>query len=121
MRRREFIGLFGGAAAWPLAARAQHPKPPTIGFLGSGTLAGQGEWVAAFVRRLRELGWIDGRNLAIEYRWAEGSSACRSWSCSRSDLTVLPFQRARPGERRCAHRHGSSLAAWNQRQHDLAV
>jgi putative tryptophan/tyrosine transport system substrate-binding protein len=54
--------------------RAQQPKPPTIGFLGSGTLAVQGEWVAAFVQRLRELGWIEGRNLPIEYRWAEGSS-----------------------------------------------
>jgi putative tryptophan/tyrosine transport system substrate-binding protein len=75
MRRREFIGVLGGAAAWPVVARAQQPaKSPTIGFLGSGTLAAQGLWVAAFIQRLRELGWIEGRNLAIEYRWAEGSS-----------------------------------------------
>jgi putative ABC transport system substrate-binding protein len=74
MKRREFISLLGGAAAaWPLAARAQQAgKLPTIGFLGSGTPSVQGQRVAAFVQRLRELGWIDGRDLAIEYRWAEG-------------------------------------------------
>src|SRR6516165_9337957 len=73
MRRREFITLIGGAtAAWPLAARAQQPKLPTIGFLGAGTPSAWSPWTAAFVRRLRELGWIEGRNIAIEYRWAEG-------------------------------------------------
>jgi putative tryptophan/tyrosine transport system substrate-binding protein len=75
MRRRDFITLFGGAAAWPLAARAQQPaKLPTIGFLGAGTLSAWSLWVAAFVQRLRELGWIEGRTIAIEYRWAEGRS-----------------------------------------------
>ena len=75
MRRRAFIAALGGAAAWPFAARAQQPaKLPTIGFLGSGTPTAQGLWLAAFVQRLHELGWIEGRNLAIEYRWAEGSS-----------------------------------------------
>ena len=75
LRRRQFITLLGGAAAWPLAARAQQPAMvPTIGFLGSGTPAAHGHWVAAFVQRLRELGWIEGRNLTIDYRWAEGSS-----------------------------------------------
>ena len=76
MTRRDFIALLVGAAvAWPLAARAQQPaKLPTIGFLGSGTPTSQGEWVAAFLQRLRELGWIEGRNFTIEYRWAEGSS-----------------------------------------------
>jgi putative ABC transport system substrate-binding protein len=74
VRRREFMTLIGGAAAaWPIAARAQQPgKPPTIGYLGSATPATQGQWVAAFVQRLRELGWIEGRSIAIEYRWAEG-------------------------------------------------
>src|SRR5262245_10700099 len=69
MRRREFITLLGGAAAtWPLAARAQQPgKLPTIGFPSI-----ESQRVAAFVQRLRERGWIDGRNLVIEYRWAEG-------------------------------------------------
>jgi putative tryptophan/tyrosine transport system substrate-binding protein len=76
MRRREFIGLVGGAAAiWPLAARAQQSgKLPTIGFLGTGTPSGMNQWVAAFSERLRELGWIEGRTVAIEYRWAEGRS-----------------------------------------------
>src|SRR5262245_16993972 len=71
VKRREFITLLGGTAAWPLAAHAQQ-KLPTIGYLGSGTRATQGEWAAAFVQRLRELGWIDARTVAIEYRWAQG-------------------------------------------------
>ena len=67
MKRREFITLLGGAAAWPMAARAQQPaKLPTIGFLVSGTPSSHGQWVAAFVQRLGELGWIDGRTIAIE-------------------------------------------------------
>ena len=74
IRRREFIFTLGGAAAtWPLAARAQQAaKLPTIGFLGSTTPSAMSQWVAAFVQRLRELGWIEGRTVAIEYRWAEG-------------------------------------------------
>jgi len=73
VKRREFITLLGGAAAWPLAARAQQPGTrPTIGYLGSATPATQGQWVAAFVQRLRELGWIENRAVAIEVRWAEG-------------------------------------------------
>jgi putative ABC transport system substrate-binding protein len=72
LKRREFISLLGSAAAWPLAARAQQVgKLPTIGFLGANTPAVQTQWTAAFVQRLRELGWLEGRNVAIEYRWAE--------------------------------------------------
>jgi putative tryptophan/tyrosine transport system substrate-binding protein len=72
MRRREFITLFSGAASWPLAARAQQTgKVPTIGILGADPSI-ESQRVAAFVQRLRELAWIDGHNLAIEYRWGEG-------------------------------------------------
>ena len=76
MKRREFITLFGGAAvAWPLAVHAQQPaKLPTIGFLGTTASSGWRPWSAAFVQRLSELGWIEGRTIAIEYRWAEGRS-----------------------------------------------
>jgi putative tryptophan/tyrosine transport system substrate-binding protein len=75
MKRREFITLLGGAAgAWPLAASAQQPaRLPTIGFLVAGTPSSHGRWAAALVQRLRELGWIEGRTIAIDYRWAEGS------------------------------------------------
>ena len=75
MNRREFISLLGGATTWPLAARAQQAaKLPTIGFLGTNTPSAQSQWTAAFVRRMRELGWIEGQTFAIEYRWAEGHS-----------------------------------------------
>jgi putative tryptophan/tyrosine transport system substrate-binding protein len=72
VRRRQFITLLGGAVAWPRAARAQQGKSPTIGFFGGATASATSKWTAAFVQRLRELGWIEGRNVAIEYRWAEG-------------------------------------------------
>ena len=73
MRRRAFITLLSGAAAWPLAARAQQSgKLPKIGLLSSGAPAVQGQWVPAFVQRLRELGWIEGRTVVLEVRWAEG-------------------------------------------------
>src|SRR6516225_7136583 len=75
LKRREFITLLGGAV-WPRAARAQQAgKLPTIGLLGSGTASAMSQWVAAFVQRLRDLGWIEGRTIAIEYRWAEGRRA----------------------------------------------
>ena len=71
-RRREFITLLGGAAAWPLAASAQQSGVRTIGFLGQSTRSAASEWTAAFVQRLRELGWTENRTITIEYRWAEG-------------------------------------------------
>ena len=72
MRRREFITVLGGAmAVWPLAARAQQPrKLPTIGVLGSDAAIWR-PWMDAFGQRLRELGWIEGRTILIEYRWAD--------------------------------------------------
>ena len=77
MKRREFITLLGGvvgaSAICPRVARAQQPaKLPTIGFLGASTISAWSHWSSAFVQRLRELGWIEGRTIAIEYRWAEG-------------------------------------------------
>ena len=73
MRRRRIVTMLGGAAAWPRAARAQRRGGlPTIGFLGAATPEFASAWVAAFEKRIRELGWITGRNVAIEYRWAEG-------------------------------------------------
>jgi putative tryptophan/tyrosine transport system substrate-binding protein len=72
-KRREFITLLGGAATWPLAAQGQQPtKLPTIGYLGASTLSFDTQRVGAFVQRLRELGWIEGRTIAIEYPWSEG-------------------------------------------------
>ena len=74
MNRRDFITLLGGAAAvWPLAARGQQTgKLPIVGYLGVTTAAAQNRVTPAFVQRMRELGWIEGRTVAIEYRWAEG-------------------------------------------------
>jgi len=74
IQRRKFLAALGGAAAaWPLAARAQQPtKLPTVGYLGGAGPAADGQRVASFVQQLRELGWIEGRNVTIEYRWAEG-------------------------------------------------
>ena len=74
MRRREFFGVLAGAAThWPLLAHALEPaKQRTIGFLGANTPSVQSRWTAAFVHRLTDLGWIEGRNVVIEYRWGEG-------------------------------------------------
>jgi ABC-type uncharacterized transport system substrate-binding protein len=74
MKRRAFITLLGGAAvAWPVAVGAQQPdKLPTVGFLVPNTRSAATEWIDAFVLRMRELGWIEGRTVAIEYRWVEG-------------------------------------------------
>jgi hypothetical protein len=105
LKRRQFITLLvGAAAAWPLAARAQQSaKPPTIGFLGSTTPSTMSQWVAAFVQRLRELGWIEGRTVAIEYRWAEGRSErfaeIASLRCAGKPLCLAPLSRGHSGRR----------------------
>ena len=76
MRRREFTkAIVGSLAAWSLAAHAQVRKLPTIGFLGATSEALGRDWSASFVQRLRELGWIEGQTVTIEYRWAEGREA----------------------------------------------
>jgi putative tryptophan/tyrosine transport system substrate-binding protein len=73
LKRRQFVALLGGATAWPLMARAQQMvKLPTVGFLGAGSPATADVWLFAFTSRLRELGWIEDRNIKMDVRWAEG-------------------------------------------------
>src|SRR6516225_4065718 len=75
MRRRDFIKVVAGSTiTWPPAARAQQLAMPVIGLMGADTATAQIQWTAAFVHRLHELGWTEGRNVGIEYRWAEGRS-----------------------------------------------
>jgi putative ABC transport system substrate-binding protein len=72
MKRRNFIGLVGGAAAWPLVARAQRPSVPVVGFLGATSPEGYATFVNGFQRGLKEAGFVDGDNVTTVYRWAEG-------------------------------------------------
>jgi len=74
LQRRDFIFALGSAAVWPISARTQQGKLLAIGFLGTATPSAWSQRVSAFLQRLRELGWTEGRTITIEYRWAEGRS-----------------------------------------------
>ena len=99
MKRRDFIALAGGAAAaWPVVARAQQAGSlPRIGFLGPSTPMAVGPLVAAFVQRLRELGWRDGQNVLIEYRWADGQYAKLGQLASELDVSRITVRKAIEG------------------------
>jgi putative ABC transport system substrate-binding protein len=100
LKRREFIALFGGAAAWPLVARAQRRGTvPTIGVLGSDAAAWR-PWTTALVERLHELGWIEGRTIAIDYRWSQArperaAEIAAEFVQRKVDLVFLPIRHVR--------------------------
>ena len=111
MRRREFIAALGGAAAWPLAARGQQSRRPIIGFSGQSTPAIEGPRLTAFLKRLRELGWVEGQTVVIEYAWGEGDSErVGAIAAGRKDALALLYEKSakkggRKGDGSCVSCH----------------
>src|SRR5215468_3246635 len=116
IRRRKFLATLGGAAAWPVAARAQQAgRLPVIGFLGAATPSAWEPWTAAFVQGLRELGWNEGRNIAIEYHWAEGRSERFEEIAKefvRLKVDVVVTVETRPSQSNRRHLRFQSFSSW---------